>query len=85
MFFETPTGHLARWALLLQTFDVQVQYVPEPSNVVPDLPSRIPENSRSEAGEPDGATNTEDLGSIDVYSATIELLAGPLRRPEPRS
>ena len=54
----------------LQPFDLQVEYV---SGRCGGSSLSNTRNGRSEAGDPDGATNTENHNSIDVCSKTIEL------------
>ena len=54
----------------LQPFDLQVEYV---SGRCGGSSFSNTRNGRSEAGDPDGAANTENLNSIDVCSKTIEL------------
>ncbi|XP_047039644.1 uncharacterized protein LOC124644376 [Helicoverpa zea] len=40
MMLKSPTGRLVRWALKLQSFDIQYQYTPGKANVVADTLSR---------------------------------------------
>ncbi|GFU75032.1 transposon Tf2-6 polyprotein [Trichonephila clavipes] len=40
MKLKSPTGRLARWALQLQSFDLNMEYIPGKSNVVADMLSR---------------------------------------------
>lgn len=42
MSIKSPTGRLARWALLIQSFDIKIDYLPGKSNVVGDMLSRPP-------------------------------------------
>lgn len=42
MSLRTPTGRLARWALILQSYDLRIEYVPGKSNVLADMLSRPP-------------------------------------------
>lgn len=39
---KTPSGRLARWALKLQAYDLQISYTPGSQNVVADMLSRPP-------------------------------------------
>ncbi|GFW37194.1 retrovirus-related Pol polyprotein from transposon 297 [Trichonephila clavipes] len=40
MKLKSPTGRLARWALPLQSFNLNMEYIPRKSNVVADMLSR---------------------------------------------
>ncbi|GFX72152.1 retrovirus-related Pol polyprotein from transposon 17.6 [Trichonephila clavipes] len=40
MKLKSPTGRLARWALQLQSFNLNMEYIPGKSNVVADMLSR---------------------------------------------
>lgn len=42
MSIKSPTGRLARWALLLQPFNIQIEYKPGKTNVIADTLSRPP-------------------------------------------
>lgn len=42
MNIKSPTGRLARWALLLQPFDIQIEYRPGKTNDIADTLSRPP-------------------------------------------
>lgn len=48
MSLKTPTGRLARWVLLPQPFNLEVQYTPEYSNILAALLSRLPESAIEE-------------------------------------
>ncbi|GBM63817.1 hypothetical protein AVEN_262705-1 [Araneus ventricosus] len=41
MKLKSPSGWLARWALQLQSFDLNLEYIPGKSNVVADMLSRL--------------------------------------------
>ncbi|GBL78895.1 Retrovirus-related Pol polyprotein from transposon 17.6 [Araneus ventricosus] len=41
MKLKSPSGRLARWALQLQSFDLNLEYIPGKSNVVADMLSRL--------------------------------------------
>ncbi|GFU69953.1 retrovirus-related Pol polyprotein from transposon 297 [Trichonephila clavipes] len=41
MKLKSPTGRLARWALQLQSFNLNMEYIPRKSNVVADMLSRV--------------------------------------------
>ncbi|GBL91599.1 Retrovirus-related Pol polyprotein from transposon 17.6 [Araneus ventricosus] len=41
MKLKSPSGRLARWALQLQYFDQNLEYIPGKSNVVADMLSRL--------------------------------------------
>lgn len=50
MTIKSPTGRLARWALILQPFNIQIEYKPGKTNVIADPLSRPPcDNTHSEA------------------------------------
>ncbi|GFS54284.1 uncharacterized protein TNCV_4808091 [Trichonephila clavipes] len=40
MKLKSPTGRLARWALQLQSFNLNMEYIPGKSNMVADMLSR---------------------------------------------
>ena len=55
MTVKEPTGRLARWALLLQEFDIEITYRPGKTNQNADCLSRIPVNNSDDhplSGEP---------------------------------
>lgn len=39
---KSPTGRLARWALVLQPFDIEITYAPGRTNILADMLSRPP-------------------------------------------
>ncbi|GBM92402.1 Retrovirus-related Pol polyprotein from transposon 17.6 [Araneus ventricosus] len=41
MKLKSPSGRLARWALQLQSFNLNLEYIPGKSNVVADMLSRL--------------------------------------------
>ncbi|GBN54506.1 Retrovirus-related Pol polyprotein from transposon 297 [Araneus ventricosus] len=41
MKLKSPSGRLARWALQLQSFDLNLEYIPGKSNVIADMLSRL--------------------------------------------
>ena len=69
MSLKTPTGRLARWALRLQSFDLEIHYTPGRCNAVTDLLSRVPE---PDDAQPDG-TPAENVQNVDVCSVSIDL------------
>lgn len=42
MSLPTPSGKLARWVLLIQSFNLKIEYTPGKSNVIADMLSRPP-------------------------------------------
>ena len=87
MSLRTPTGRLARWALLLQPFNLDIQYVPGKSNVIADMLSRIqPEDDRSEdSGQTDQFIDVCSC-SIDLpHRSAAETRSEQLKDPELRS
>lgn len=64
MTLKSPSGRLARWALLLQGFDLDIEYTPGRCNVVADALSRPP--------------CTEEAEFCGICSVTIDLPKMPL-------
>lgn len=71
MSLKAPSGRLARWSLLLQAYDLRIEYTPGRLNVVADMLSRPP---RDDLGE----EVISNLVSVDLPSET----AGNLRREQ---
>lgn len=60
MTLKSPSGRLARWALVLQSFNLRIQYIPGKSNTLADLLSRP-------SPQPDDLSETtSDLGIVSV-------------------
>ncbi|GFV90326.1 transposon Tf2-8 polyprotein [Trichonephila clavipes] len=51
MKLKSPTGRLARWALQLQSFNLNMEYIPGKSNVIADMLSRPACNEENELCE----------------------------------
>ena len=69
MSLKTPTDRLERWALRLQSFDLEIHYTPERCNAVANLLSRIPEKGDAQLGD----APAENAQKLDVCSVSIDL------------
>lgn len=79
MSIKSPSGRLARWALQIQQYDLDIQYNPGKTNVVPDCLSRPPCNDYNHN------PNTCDICTIqiDIPSRTaINIREEQLKDPE---
>ncbi|XP_075990241.1 uncharacterized protein LOC142985884 [Anticarsia gemmatalis] len=66
MSLKSPTGRLARWALTLQAYDLQIEYTPGKVNVIADVLSRP-------------TCCEENPGGCEVCLVTVDM---PHRKPE---
>ena len=71
---KSPTGRLVRWALKLQSFDLQIEYTPGKANVVADTLSRPVIDSTSECGV---CPVTVDIPRWDATSTREAQLSDP--------
>ena len=68
---KSPTGRLARWALLLQTFNLKFEYTPGKQNVIADTLSRPPFEGEEDIKACSVAIDLPRIGASDFRIAQM--------------